>query len=94
MHWYAFNPCNHSSLQSASIFYIQLYEWQMLYVSRGYVSRLMQHACFLKLSSSESTMETVDISEETVNPGNEKIGPESFELLKVLGKGGYGKVCR
>ena len=38
-------------------------------------------------------METVDISEETVNPTNEKIGPESFELLKVLGKGGYGKVC-
>jgi hypothetical protein len=38
-------------------------------------------------------METVDISEETVNPGDEKIGPESFELLKVLGKGGYGKVC-
>jgi hypothetical protein len=38
-------------------------------------------------------METVDISEETVNPSNEKIGPESFELLKVLGKGGYGKVC-
>lgn len=28
-----------------------------------------------------------------VNPKDEKIGPESFELLKVLGKGGYGKVC-
>lgn len=38
-------------------------------------------------------VETVQISEETVNPGNEKVGPESFELLKVLGKGGYGKVC-
>ena len=37
-------------------------------------------------------METLPISEETVNPHNEKIGPESFELLKVLGKGGYGKV--
>jgi hypothetical protein len=23
----------------------------------------------------------------------EKVGPESFELLKVLGQGGYGKVC-
>ena len=44
-------------------------------------------------SFSDSTMETVPISEETVNPSNEKIGPESFELLKVLGKGGYGKVC-
>lgn len=28
-----------------------------------------------------------------VNPKDEKVGPESFELLKVLGKGGYGKVC-
>ena len=37
-------------------------------------------------------METVAISEEMVNPSDEKIGPESFELLKVLGKGGYGKV--
>ena len=27
-----------------------------------------------------------------MNPKDEKIGPESFELLKVLGKGGYGKV--
>jgi hypothetical protein len=48
---------------------------------------------YFKSSFSDSTMETVDISEETVNPGDEKIGPESFELLKVLGKGGYGKVC-
>lgn len=37
-------------------------------------------------------METVAISEEIVNPKDEKVGPESFELLKVLGKGGYGKV--
>ena len=33
----------------------------------------------------------MQINEETVNP-KEKIGPEDFELLKVLGKGGYGKV--
>ena len=38
------------------------------------------------------SMETVAISEEIVNPKDEKVGPESFELLKVLGKGGYGKV--
>ena len=45
---------------------------------------------FLFLSSLE--VETLSISEETVNPKDEKIGPNSFELLKVLGKGGYGKV--
>ncbi len=33
----------------------------------------------------------MQISQEIVNP-KEKIGPEDFELLKVLGKGGYGKV--
>ena len=40
----------------------------------------------------EEDIETIQISEDTVNPIDEKIGPESFELLKVLGKGGYGKV--
>ncbi|CAB3401299.1 unnamed protein product [Caenorhabditis bovis] len=37
-------------------------------------------------------VETIDLSECTVNPPNVKVGPGDFELLKVLGKGGYGKV--
>ncbi|XP_051822517.1 ribosomal protein S6 kinase beta-2 isoform X2 [Antechinus flavipes] len=36
--------------------------------------------------------EEVELSETCVNPGTERIGPHSFELLRVLGKGGYGKV--
>lgn len=36
--------------------------------------------------------EKVPLTEMTVNPGQEKVGPKDFELLKVLGKGGYGKV--
>lgn len=36
--------------------------------------------------------EEIEISETCVNKGTEKIGPECFELLRVLGKGGYGKV--
>uniref|UniRef100_A0A3B3X7Y1 non-specific serine/threonine protein kinase n=1 Tax=Poecilia mexicana TaxID=48701 RepID=A0A3B3X7Y1_9TELE len=36
--------------------------------------------------------EQFEISENSVNKGTEQIGPECFELLKVLGKGGYGKV--
>ena len=36
--------------------------------------------------------EMVDLTPESVNQTPEKIGPDSFELLKVLGKGGYGKV--
>lgn len=35
--------------------------------------------------------ETIQLSEEIVNPGR-KLGPQDFELKKVLGKGGYGKV--
>lgn len=38
-------------------------------------------------------MEKIQLSELTVNPDQEKTGPKDFELLKVLGKGGYGKVC-
>ncbi|CAH1802624.1 unnamed protein product [Owenia fusiformis] len=37
-------------------------------------------------------IETLELSENTVNPGQLKAGPHDFELLKVLGKGGYGKV--
>ncbi|KAF6203917.1 hypothetical protein GE061_002255 [Apolygus lucorum] len=37
-------------------------------------------------------VERVLLSEHTVNPGQEKTGPQDFELRKVLGKGGYGKV--
>lgn len=36
--------------------------------------------------------ESIPLSEETVNPGRMKLGPHDFELKKVLGKGGYGKV--
>ncbi|XP_055372944.1 ribosomal protein S6 kinase beta-1 isoform X2 [Condylostylus longicornis] len=36
--------------------------------------------------------ETIQLSEENVNPGKLKLGPQDFELKKVLGRGGYGKV--
>lgn len=35
--------------------------------------------------------ELLTINETTVNPNN-RVGPVDFDLLKVLGKGGYGKV--
>uniref|UniRef100_A0A671YB94 non-specific serine/threonine protein kinase n=1 Tax=Sparus aurata TaxID=8175 RepID=A0A671YB94_SPAAU len=35
--------------------------------------------------------EKIEISEDNVNQGTENIRPECFELLRVLGKGGYGK---
>lgn len=36
--------------------------------------------------------EEIQLTEETVNLGGVKLGPGDFELKKVLGKGGYGKV--
>lgn len=35
--------------------------------------------------------ETIELTDEIVNSGR-KLGPQDFELKKVLGKGGYGKV--
>jgi ribosomal protein S6 kinase beta len=35
--------------------------------------------------------ETIQLTEDNVNLGV-KLGPQDFELKKVLGKGGYGKV--
>ncbi|KAI6176469.1 Ribosomal protein S6 kinase [Aphelenchoides bicaudatus] len=37
-------------------------------------------------------LESIQLCDSNVNPPNTKIGPDSFEILKVLGKGGYGKV--
>lgn len=36
--------------------------------------------------------EEVELTESSVNLSPERIGPHCFELLSVLGKGGYGKV--
>lgn len=43
-------------------------------------------------SHSSEPLEMVPLNPETVNQTSERIGPECFDLLKVLGKGGYGKV--
>lgn len=43
-------------------------------------------------SNRSDSLETVAISEQNVNLGRERIGPQDFELCKVIGKGGYGKV--
>lgn len=42
-------------------------------------------------NATNSVQEELTINENTVNPDC-KVGPVDFDLLKVLGKGGYGKV--
>lgn len=36
--------------------------------------------------------EILQLSEDMINPKRTKLGPQDFELKKVLGRGGYGKV--
>lgn len=40
----------------------------------------------------DGELETFELSEDFVNPGQPRTRPQDFELLKLLGKGGYGKV--
>lgn len=37
--------------------------------------------------------EEVELTSASVNRDSERVGPDCFELLTVLGKGAYGKVC-
>lgn len=48
--------------------------------------------CKKKTNRNSDATEKIQLSQEIVNPGTAKLGPEDFELKKVLGKGGYGKV--
>ena len=52
----------------------------------------IRHVPLCTSVSSASEVETVQITEKTVNPQGERVAPNDFQLLKVLGKGGYGKV--
>lgn len=38
--------------------------------------------------------EEVELTETSVNPGPERIGPHCFELLRVLGKGAMARCSR
>ncbi|EGI69568.1 Ribosomal protein S6 kinase beta-1 [Acromyrmex echinatior] len=50
------------------------------------------HAATVSAILESDNLERVQLSEQNVNPGQEKAGPQDFELCKILGEGGYGKV--
>ena len=61
----------------------------------SYLSLSLSLSLYLSIylyCSEGSVPESIPINEMTVNPGGEKINPQCFSILKVLGKGGYGKV--
>ncbi|KAM3854811.1 ribosomal protein S6 kinase beta-1 isoform 2-T2 [Vipera latastei] len=58
----------------------------------GHLSESMDHGGVSPYELGMEHCEKFEISETSVNRGPEKIRPECFELLRVLGKGGYGKV--
>lgn len=47
---------------------------------------------FTVAETEPSETEEVELTSESVNRDSERVGPDCFELLTVLGKGGYGKV--
>ncbi|XP_058532525.1 ribosomal protein S6 kinase beta-1 isoform X5 [Ochotona princeps] len=60
--------------------------------SQGQLNESMDHGGVGPYELGMEHCEKFEISETSVNRGPEKIRPECFELLRVLGKGGYGKV--
>lgn len=50
------------------------------------------HSFFFFFCHRSDDLERVQLSEQNVNAGQEKTGPQDFELCKILGEGGYGKV--
>ncbi|XP_036372745.1 ribosomal protein S6 kinase beta-2-like isoform X2 [Megalops cyprinoides] len=57
------------------------------------VSDAEEEVCDFPVAESEpGQTEEVELTGASVNRDSERVGPECFELLTVLGKGGYGKV--
>lgn len=76
--------------------YVVPAKWVVDYITIDFLHRLNILPYVVLLNSaflfSSEDLETVHLSEQVVNKHKEKTGPQDFELRKVLGKGGYGKV--
>lgn len=64
----------------------------MMSNTRFYVSQATVYEPDVNAILDDDDVEKVPLTGDTVNPGQDRVGPKDFELLKVLGKGGYGKV--
>lgn len=64
-------------------------KWVQLELKRNERINIKNLNCFdCRLNGAE----ILQLSEDMINPKRTKLGPQDFELKKVLGRGGYGKV--
>ena len=61
--------------------------WSELSLERGYLNTYMHMHCVR-----DENVEKFQLSSEVVNQTAEKISAHCFDILRMLGKGGYGKV--
>ncbi|XP_053664839.1 ribosomal protein S6 kinase beta-2 [Anopheles marshallii] len=80
----------------AGVFDLELHEEEDLHDSDDDVIEIedvdLEPELHINTNLDTEGSETIPLSEDIVNPGRIKLGPQDFELKKVLGKGGYGKV--
>lgn len=57
-----------------------------------YSIRTHFYQCYYFSARPSVQTEEVELTSESVNRDSERVGPDCFELLTVLGKGAYGKV--
>lgn len=53
---------------------------------------IYKYFCVILMLHPSIQTEEVELTSESVNRDSERVGPDCFELLTVLGKGAYGKV--
>ncbi|KAG5306899.1 KS6B1 kinase, partial [Acromyrmex insinuator] len=76
----------------AGVFDIELHDGDAANQDESDDDEEYNHAATVSAILESDNLERVQLSEQNVNPGQEKAGPQDFELCKILGEGGYGKV--
>ncbi|KAE9554313.1 hypothetical protein FO519_002484 [Halicephalobus sp. NKZ332] len=82
------NGCDHHDDDPSTYMMDEDHEYEN--VAEGTITSAPPSSSFM----ADPSVEAIELVEETVNPPNTRVGPQDFQLLRVLGKGGYGKVLQ